>query len=293
MKSVIIGHHGQLARALRAKFESTHFKGGVIASFDRSIFLNFDLLEQKLKETLQNQGVDTLINAAAYTQVDLAESHADDAHRVNYELPQFLAKFCQAHDLTLVHYSTDYVYGESLDQNLSHLESDPTMPLSVYGKTKLLGDQAVMSGANKYFIFRTSWVFDESGKNFVNTMLRLAQTHSELKVVSDQWGAPTYAHDLASLSLQAIQAQPSAFGLYHLTNSGFTNWSGFAEEIFKLTNQNAKVIPILTSDYPTPAKRPKNSRLSLNQFIQTFGLVPRSWQEALQACIQNQSESKK
>ncbi len=239
-----------------------------------------------------------VINAAAYTAVDLAEKEEDKAHLINAVAPGVIAQWCAGHGVPFVHYSTDYVFeGSGVS---ARVESDPTGPLSAYGRTKLQGEKAVSEAQGKYgskfLIFRTSWVYDAVGKNFFRTMLRLAKEKSELRIVSDQWGAPTYAPHLAAATLAALSsacAKPEfPSGVYHLCNQGVTNWFDFAQAIFAAARKRGeslqleKAIPITTADYPTPAKRPLNSRLDLSKARTWLGVELPSWQAGLEQCCE-------
>lgn len=236
-----------------------------------------------------------IINAAAYTAVDKAEEEQTLAQAINADTPGVIAEWATEEGIPFVHYSTDYVYPGNGDE--PRKESNATAPLSVYGKTKLLGDERVMEAEGLSLIFRTSWVFDAQGKNFVNTMLRLGAEREELKVVADQMGAPTYADDIAFFTLRALEkameydldAFPS--GIYHLANQGVTSWHGFAAAIFEraqeyqlpLKIQNVQAIP--TAEYSTPAARPLNSRLDMTKLKDTFGIEMPTWQDALDRCF--------
>jgi dTDP-4-dehydrorhamnose reductase len=242
---------------------------------------------ERLSATQNSEKPDIIINAAAYTQVDLAEKDRDLCYRINAETPGVIARVCAQLNIPMVHYSSDYVYAGEGSQ--PHEETEVHAPLNEYGRSKALGDEAVLASGADALIFRTSWVYSHVGKNFVKTMLRLADK-SELSVVADQIGAPTYAPDLAKLSLEALMralekkatGSPFPRGIYHLCNSGSTSWAGFARAILPGT----RIKEIATSEYPTPASRPRNSRLSLKKLEKVFGLHPRGWQEALRDCLE-------
>nr|WP_298249126.1 dTDP-4-dehydrorhamnose reductase [uncultured Halomonas sp.] len=243
-----------------------------------------------------------IVNAAAYTGVDKAEEEPELARRLNAELPAQLAEYSAAHGQWLVHYSSDYVYpgsGEALWE-----EGSTTGPLGVYGQTKLAGDEAVQASGCEHLIFRTSWVYSARGNNFMKTMLRLGREREALKVVGDQIGAPTPARLIAQVTALALhqgetihssQAQRSPLtphapaGIYHLAPRGKTSWHGFASEIFRQAAEYGEalvitpdnVAPIPTAEYPTPAQRPLNSRLSLDKLEQALGIQLPGWQEQL------------
>jgi dTDP-4-dehydrorhamnose reductase len=231
---------------------------------------------------------DLVVNAAAYTDVDGAESHLAEARRANELGPAVVAEACAAAGAALVHISTDYVFDGSKDG--AYVESDPLCPLSVYGKTKAAGEEAVRRTHKHHVILRTAWVYSEFGHNFLKTVLRLAETRDELRIVADQLGSPTSAGELAEAILHIaprLAAEARLSGTYHFTADGVTSWHGFAECIVAaaapITGREPRVTPITTADYPTPAKRPANSQLDCSLFAQTFGLKPRPWREAVQA----------
>lgn len=232
-----------------------------------------------------------IINAAAYTAVDKAESEFEPARRLNVELPAQLAAYCASRKVPLVHYSSDYVYPGKGHEPWQ--ERDPTAPLSVYGQTKLEGDQAIDASGCQHLIFRTSWVYSARGNNFMKTMVRLGREREALSVVADQIGAPTPARLIAQLTGLALERQiPS--GTYHLAPRGETSWHGFACEIFRLalaqgealTIQPANVTAIPTADYPTPAQRPLNSRLSLGKLETALDRELPYWQQQLKLTLQ-------
>ncbi len=240
---------------------------------------------------LNNQKPDLIINPAAFTAVDLAEEQTDAAMAVNCNSPAEMANWCRKNDVGLVHYSTDYVFNGLGDAPF--LESDPTGPTNVYGQSKLAGEQAIAESDCAHWIFRTSWVYSARGKNFLNTMLRLAQSHPELKVVDDQIGSPTPARMLADATALAL-ARNSAMasdlheskGVYHVAPRGHVSWHGFAEAIMQhrqaLTGQDSPPVrAIPTSEFPTPATRPLNSRLNVERFETQFEMTLPDWQTGL------------
>jgi dTDP-4-dehydrorhamnose reductase len=232
--------------------------------------------------------VDVVINGAAYTAVDRAESEADKAYKVNCESVAVLAEACAKRGVPLIQLSTDYVFDGTKPG--AYCETDVTNPLNVYGRSKLAGEMAVQERQPMHIILRTSWIFSAHGSNFVKTMLRLGVERDELRIVDDQIGAPTFAGDIADTCLRlcaTIQERKAdiPWGTYHFTASGETSWRGCAEEIFARarawTPVKAKVVPIPTSAYPTPAKRPLNSRLDCRKIAHTFGIERRPWQAGL------------
>jgi dTDP-4-dehydrorhamnose reductase len=235
-----------------------------------------------------------VVNPAAYTAVDKAETDAGAAMRINAEAPAVLAEESKRLGAALVHYSTDYVFDGT--QSGAYVESDSVNPQSVYGKSKLAGEQAIAAAGCAHLIFRTSWVYGTRGKNFLLTMLRLGAERDTLSVVADQFGAPTWSNTIAALSASVLsQAAASNHcdwwsehsGLYHLTASGATSWHGFAQAIFELADLTSRplVQPIPATSYPTPALRPSNSRMSNDKLANAFGVRAPDWRDALRLCL--------
>lgn len=227
-----------------------------------------------------------IVNAAAHTAVDRAEGEADLAQRINAESPGVLAREAQALGAWLVHYSTDYVFDGSGDQ--PRQEDAATGPLSVYGHSKLAGERLIQASGCRHLIFRTSWVYAARGGNFAKTMLRLAAERDQLQVVDDQIGAPTGAELIADVSAQALRQacqQPALSGLYHLAAGGHTSWHGYARHVIEWARERGqalklpadRLLPVPSSAYPTPARRPLNSRLDTRRLQQAFGLQPTDW----------------
>ncbi len=232
-----------------------------------------------------------IVNPAAYTAVDKAESEAETARKVNVDAVRILGEEARRLGIGVVHYSTDYVFAG--DGTKPWREEDPTGPLGVYGQTKLDGELALSATGATHVIFRTSWVFSDHGANFVKTMLRFGAERELMKVVADQIGAPTSAGMLARMTARVLDrtvffgAPLGPSGIYHLACAGETSWHGFAAAIFAKAKalgfplKVAAVEPIPTEAYPTPARRPKNSRLDCAKFTKTFGIAPESWEKAL------------
>jgi len=237
-----------------------------------------DLTDEKsIKEFIAKTKPDAVIHCAAYTAVDKAESEAELALTVNGLATRYMAEACRDVNAKLLYPSTDYVFGG--DGNTPYEVTDEKSPCNVYGRSKLLGEDSVRAINRRNFIVRISWVFGKNGKNFVKTMLNLANTHKKLRVVADQVGSPTYTKDLAPLLVDMVHTDK--FGTYHATNEGFCSWAEFAAEIFKLAKKDVEVEMIRTEDYPTPAKRPFNSRLSKKSLDAAgFSRLP-DWQDAL------------
>jgi dTDP-4-dehydrorhamnose reductase len=231
---------------------------------------------------------DIIINAAAYTAVDKAEQENKLAYAINRDGPKHLAVAANHVKAAIIHISTDYVF--SGDVSNSYIESDQTEPQGVYGLSKLAGEQAVALASSRHIILRTAWVFGEQGNNFVKTMLRLAKDKDTLGVVADQFGGPTYAGDIASAILNIAQqmfAGNQAYGVYHYSGFPYVSWHAFAEFIFNSAREQGvltktiNVNPITTQDYPTPAKRPANSRLNCEKIMRTFEIEQSDWQSAI------------
>jgi len=218
-----------------------------------------------------------IVNAAAYTAVDKAESERDEAFAVNATGPRVLAEEAKRIGALLVHYSTDYVFDG--EKPSPYVEDDPTHPLSVYGESKLAGEQAILKSGCRHLVLRTSWVYGPRGRNFYLTMLRLAKERPELRVVDDQVGAPTSSLEIARAT--AALLAKGAQGLYHMAAAGETSWRGFARAILKQAGMSTPVVPIRTEDYPTPAKRPRNSRLDCSKLRREHGVALAPWEEAL------------
>ena len=230
-----------------------------------------------------------IINAAAYTAVDKAESDANTAYAVNRDAVRHLAEAAAAHGAAVLHISTDYVFDGAADA--PYHETDPVNPQSVYGKSKLAGEEALAAACPRHIILRTAWVFGAHGGNFVKTMLRLGRERDSLGIVADQYGAPTPAAAIADALVAIADAvhQPgfANWGIYHYSGSPYTSWHGFAERIFQAAAAQG-ILPavpqlkaIATADYPTPARRPANSRLDCGKIQNTFGIKPADWQAAL------------
>jgi dTDP-4-dehydrorhamnose reductase len=292
MKILLLGKDGQvgweLQRAL-APLGELRALGRAEADFSQP---------ESLRRVVQDFGPDVIVNAAAYTAVDKAESDADTAQRVNAGAPGVLAEEAQRLGAWLVHYSTDYVFDGSKDG--AYVEDDATNPLSVYGRTKCAGEEAIRAALPRHLILRTSWVFAAKGGNFAKTMLRLAKEREQLNVVGDQYGAPTSAEliaDATALALYRIAGAGATAdtlaGTYHLAAGGSTNWHGYAQYVLELAQAAgvalktapAQVLSIPTSAYPLPAPRPSNSRLDTSRFRTTFGLELPEWRYHVQRMI--------
>jgi dTDP-4-dehydrorhamnose reductase len=295
MKVLLFGANGQVGWRLRRSLAAL---GDVVALEAGSTDHCGDLRQPAgIQATLHAVQPQLVVNAAAYTAVDRAESDAQSAFAVNATACAVLAEETRKLGAWLVHYSTDYVYDGSGER--PWVESDPTEPLSVYGKSKLAGDQAVVAGNPRHLIFRTSWVYDSRGQNFLKSILRAAGLRDELTVVADQWGAPTHASvvaEVTALVLQKVLASPqpeSLAGIYHLAAGGVTNWHAYAslavEEALArgmpLRVTPARIRPTTTADYPAVAPRPRNSRLATDRLQETFGISLPPWHDGVRAVV--------
>lgn len=234
--------------------------------------------EAAVKNFIKKMSPRAVIHCAAYTAVDKAEDERERCFAVNAEGTEYIARACSEIGAKLVYISTDYVFDGSGE--IPWETGDEVGPLNVYGKSKLLGEEAVRKNLDEHFIVRISWVFGKNGNNFIKTMLRLSETHPELSVVADQYGAPTYTADLAPLLCDMIETEK--YGTYHATNEGTTTWAEFAKEIFRAANVSCTVHPISAKDYPTKAVRPYNSRMSKRSLDEAgFERLPR-WEDALE-----------
>lgn len=284
MKILITGGSGQVGFELQRRLACL---GEIVAPSRAELDLADATAVADYVETLA-PGI--IVNAAAYTAVDKAEEEPELARRLNAELPEQLASYASDRQVPLVHYSSDYVYPGDGDE--AWQEESAIGPASVYGTTKLAGDQAVQTSGCQHLIMRTSWVYSARGQNFMKTMLRLARERSALKIVNDQIGAPTPARLIADVTLMALQGLQQGRvdgGLYHLAPRGETSWHGFANEIFRLAREAEEslaidpqqVAGIPTSEYPTPATRPLNSRLSLSKLEYTLSIRLPDWSSQL------------
>ena len=286
MKILVIGKTGQLGQSINEIVSK-------MQSCDEFVFVGRDELDLSdidgVVSYFENNNFDIIINCAAYTAVDMAESEIELADRINHLAIHKIATIANKQQIKLIHISTDYVFsGES---NIPYLESDVVNPINIYGKTKLAGEQAVLETMpTDATIIRTSWVYSEYGNNFVDTMLRLGKERDELNVVSDQIGSPTYAVDLAMAILHIIQNEEflnsgQKTQIYHYSNEGSCSWFDFAKEIFELTNIQCTVNPITTEQYPTTTQRPRNTLMNKDKIAKTFGINIPHWEVSLKTCI--------
>jgi len=289
MKILLLGKNGQVGWELQRSLSPL----GEVVALDRHN--GGDLADSNaLLAAVRRHGPDVIVNAAAYTAVDKAESEQELALQINATAPGLLAREAAALGALLVHYSTDYVFDGSGEQ--ARDEDATTAPLSVYGATKLAGEEAIRASGCQHLILRTSWVYAARGGNFAKTMLRLAAEREQLKVIDDQIGAPTGADLLADLTshlITATRAKPGLSGTYHAVASGSTSWHAYAQHVIEFARAQGKpikvaadqVLPIATAEYPTPARRPLNSRLANSRLQQRFGLTLPHWQAGVERML--------
>ena len=293
-KILLIGSLGQLGFELSRSLAPV----GALITLTRS---DLDLMQtQSVIDVLDLYAPDFIVNAAAYTQVDQAESDQILAYAINSDVPKILARWAAAHQSCLVHYSTDYVFDGQ--KSSAYCENDLAYPLSVYGNSKLQGEINIRNELDAHFIFRTSWLYGAYGNNFLKTMLHLMQTQRELRVVNDQVGTPTSTRLLADMTAYIVRDSwlkwknglTIPYGTYHLTAKGETSWHGYAQLIaqqaialgWQLKMAPYQINPVLSSEYPSLANRPKNSRLDTRFFRETFGLDLPNWQDEVKCALQ-------
>lgn len=272
MKILVTGVSGQLGYDVVKELTGRGIETVSTSSRDMDI-TDARQVEQVIKEAAP----DAVIHCAAYTAVDAAEDDEENCRRVNVDGPKNIANVCKSLDIKMLHVSTDYVFGGQGEQPWE--PEDPKEPQSVYGRTKYEGELAVQNTLEKYFIVRVAWIYGINGKNFVKTMLRLAENHKRITVVNDQFGSPTYTRDLAKLLADMIQTEK--YGVYHASNEGFCSWYEFACAIFEKAGIEMEVAPVTTAEYGAKAPRPQNSRLSKKRLTENgFDRLP-SWEDAL------------
>jgi len=293
---LVTGANGQVGWELQRSLQPL----GQVIALDRA---QLDLADPAaIRGAIREANPAIIVNAAAYTAVDKAETEAELAMRINGIAPGIMAEEAARAGALLVHYSTDYVFDGT--RKTPYREGDAPNPASSYGRSKLAGEKAVRASGARHLVLRTSWVYSARGSNFVRTMLRLARERSELRVVNDQVGAPTWARSIADLTGRILEVycgnpdrREEFGGLYHLTARGAVSWFEFAEAIFaRAKAMNAqfkapKLVPIPTSEYPLPARRPANSRLSTAKLAKAFGITPPRWDVALRECMQEIRET--
>ena len=287
MKILVTGANGMLAKEVKEKFA----EGNEIIATDVA---ELDITNEKaVMDYVMKTKPEYIINCAAYTAVDKAEENYELADKINGDGPTNLAKAAKSAGAKLVHISTDYVFGGDLDVSKDYKEDDPKAPVTVYGKTKLHGEEGIEANMDEYYIFRTAWLYGVGGNNFVKTMTKLGSTRDEINVVSDQHGSPTYAKDLTEIIYQAIDKK-IPYGVYNATNEGYTTWYDFKKEILAEKGISCKVNPVTTEEYiemmkVTQAKRPYNSQMSKEK-LKKYGINVPDWKDGLKRYL---AEAKK
>lgn len=285
MKILITGANGMLAKEIKEKF----------AQGNELILTNVAELDITNREAVmkyvEEKKPELIINCAAFTAVDKAEEAGEIVEKINADGPGNLAKAAKANDAVLVHVSTDYVFGGDLDVEKDYKEDDPKKPVTAYGITKLHGEEQIQENTDKYYIFRTAWLYGIGGNNFVKTMLKLGEDRDELNVVADQHGSPTYAKDLSEIIYQSV-TKKIPYGVYNSTNEGYTTWYDFTKAIFEYTGTICKVNPVTTEEYIemmkiTQAKRPKNSQMSKEK-LEKAGIEVPQWEDGLKRYLKEE-----
>jgi dTDP-4-dehydrorhamnose reductase len=280
---LLTGIHGQVGWELLRTLQPL----GMVIALDRT---QLDLTHpDRLRAVLREVNPAIIVNPAAYTAVDKAESEADLAIAINATAPGVLADAAKQQDALLIHYSTDYVFDGS--NPAPYVEDDITCPINAYGRSKLAGEQAIQASGCRHLIFRTSWIYGMRGQNFLRTMLRLAEERDALRIVADQIGAPTWSRMIAETTALALAGYPGQQGLYHLAAAGATSWHGFATAIIStahhlgLLQKSPSIRRIASADFPTTARRPANSRLNCDRLLNDFKLQQPDWASELQLCL--------
>ncbi len=285
MKILITGANGMLAKEVKEKFA----QGNELVLTDVT---ELDITNKEMvMDVVEREKPDCIINCAAFTAVDKAEVAGEIVEKINADGPGNLAIAAKENNAILVHVSTDYVFGGDLDIEKDYKEDDSKKPVTAYGITKLHGEEQIQSNTDKYYIFRTAWLYGIGGNNFVKTMLKLGETKDELNVVADQHGSPTYAKDLAEIIYQAV-TNKIPYGVYNSTNEGYTTWYDFTRTIFEYTGIKCKVNPVTTEEYiemmgVTQAKRPKNSQMSKEK-LKSAGINVPNWEDGLKRYLKEE-----
>ncbi len=276
----LIGNRGMLGSEVEALLRET---GREYSLSDKEVDITSP---EALSNFARDKRISWIINCSAYTAVDRAEDEPESAFGINSRGVGNIARIANEKRARLIHISTDYVFDG--EQNEPYTEDDSTRPTSVYGKSKLMGEEEILKAVSDHFIIRTAWLYGKSGPNFVHTMLRLFNERDEVRVVNDQRGSPTFAVDLARAIIKIVGDDSHKYGIYHYTNEGIISWYDFACEIYRLvreyalTKRDVKIIPITTGEYPTRAIRPKDSSLSKEKIQRELGVECRNWKEALE-----------
>ena len=280
MKVLITGANGQLGNEMRIVAKQHTEVDFVFTDVEELNICNADEVDSFVK----NLRPDYIVNCAAYTAVDKAETDIELCQSINCDAVRNLGIAAEQYQAKIIHISTDYVFDGT--SNIPYTETMPTNPQTIYGKTKLEGEKALLSVCNASFIIRTSWLYSSFGNNFVKTMLRLGNERDSLNVVFDQVGTPTYAADLANVIWEIIISGETDFGVYHFSNEGVCSWYDFATAIFELSCVDCKVSPIESSEYPTKTPRPFYSVLNKRKIKSTFAVSIPHWEVSLQKCLQ-------
>ncbi|MDI9873353.1 dTDP-4-dehydrorhamnose reductase [Flectobacillus rivi] len=280
MNILVFGGVGQLGQCIQKVAEQKNISDLIYLDEKEGNILDLELL----KALFQQYTPSYVINCAAYTAVDKAEDEVEIARKVNKDGAANLAILSAEFDATLIHISTDFVFEGNQTGLLT--EEDIANPVGVYGLTKLEGEIAIQETTQKYFTLRTSWLYSEFANNFVKTMIRLGKERSELGVIVDQVGSPTYAVDLAEVIIHIIESKSEAYGLYHFSNEGVTSWYDFATAIFELADLTVKVKALKTSEYPTKARRPFYSVMDKTKIKQNLGVAIPYWRDSLKVCLE-------
>ena len=279
----LIGNKGMLGQEVEKLFKRK--KLSYLASDKEVDITNYS----RLKEFTKSIKLAWIINCSGYTDADKAEKEIRKAFLINRDGIKNISQIANEKQAKLIHISTDYIFDGKIDTHLSYMEEDETKPINVYGESKLAGEIEIKRTLKKYFIIRTAWLYGRGGRNFVSTMLKLFKEKEEIKVVSDQWGTPTYTVDLAEVIYKMINDDFNKFGVYHFTNEGVTNWYEFAREIYRKSkelgmidpNKEVKIKAINSEEYIIPTKRPKCSWLSKEKIKKELNLAIRNWEDAL------------
>lgn len=277
---VVLGASGQLGQCLKSIVQKNNIQGFSFPDKKTGNILNIE----SLKKLFELEKPAYIINCAAYTAVDKAEDEFEIADKVNSVGVSNIANLCDEFGCTLIHISTDFVFAGNNPIPLS--ENDIAEPINVYGVTKLNGERTLQERLNNHFILRTSWLYSEYGNNFLKTMLRLGESNPELRIISDQYGTPTYAMDLAGCILQLIDQESKNYGIYHYSNDGSASWYDFAQAIFCIKGDDAvKVVPIRTHEYPTKAVRPAFSVMDKSKIKKALNIEIPHWRDSLVRCM--------
>lgn len=279
-KILVVGGNGQLGNCIRKIAPDFETQYEFLFTDSQTLDITD---ESQINDFFYDNKPDFCINASAYTAVDLAEKEEEKAFAINAEGVGNLAEVCAEYKTVLIHVSTDYVFdGET---NLDYSEDDFTNPIGVYGESKLKGEELALENNPKTIILRTSWLYSEFNKNFVKTMLNLFSQKDELGIVSDQFGQPTNANDLAEAIISIIENPNKTFGVFHFSNYPETNWFEFAKKIAEFSKSSVKLNALTTEQYPTPAKRPKRSTMSLDKIEKIYAIEPKHWENSLEECV--------